>query len=107
MLRIGVGGRLVAEKAGPRGGTTITRKGRRAMPETNHEAEVVARRKVQRTRVMRDAEERGYWLTHRPLDNGEYAWSWLLHDDDRSQPSFPTRREAFRFMREKLNEPDS
>jgi hypothetical protein len=75
------------------------------MPDTNDEAEVVARRKSRRTRVMRDAAERRYWLTHRPLDNGEYAWSWLLHDDDGSQPLFPTRREAFRFMRERLEEP--
>ena len=73
------------------------------MPDANNEAEVVARRKVLRTRVMRDAAERGYGLTHRPLDNGEYAWTWLLHDDGRSQPLFRTRREAFRFMRETLN----
>ena len=74
------------------------------MPETNDEAEVVARRKVRRTHVMRDAADRGYWLTHRPLEDGNEAWTWLLDDDDDgSQPSFPTRREAFRFMREKLD----
>jgi hypothetical protein len=104
MLSIGVGETLVSAKAGPRGGTTIARKGRRTMPDTNNEAEVIARRKVHRTRVMGDAAERGYWLTHRPLDNGEYAWTWLLHEDDRSQPLFRTRREAFRFMRDKLSE---
>ena len=71
------------------------------MPETNEQnAEVVARRKVRRTHVMRDAADRGYWLTHRPLEGGNEAWTWLLDDDDASQPSFPTRREAFRFMRE-------
>jgi len=52
---------------------------------------------------MRDAAERGYWLTQRPLDNGEHAWTWLLHDDGQPQPLFRTRREAFRFMREQLN----
>jgi len=74
------------------------------MPDTNDEAEVVARRKVLRTHVMRDAAERGYWLTRRPLDNGDRSWTWLLHDDDGSQPTFLTRREAFRFMREKLSD---
>ena len=41
------------------------------MTDADLDAEVIARRKVLRTRVMREAAEQGFWLTHRTLDGGE------------------------------------
>ena len=55
------------------------------------------------TDVVRDAAARGFWLTQRPLDNGQRAWVWLLDGNDQPQPSFLTRRQAIEYMGEKLS----
>ena len=54
------------------------------------------------TTALRDAAEHGYWLTRRQLDNGEYAWTWLLDGSDTAQPVFITRRQAIDHMSERL-----
>ena len=57
-----------------------------------------AGRKIFRTRTMRDAAAKGWWLSRRPLDNGEFAWTWLLDGDDSPQALFLTRRQAIQYM---------
>ena len=53
--------------------------------------------------ALRDAASQGYWLTRRPLDNGEHAWTWLLDGDDTPQPVFLTRRQAIEYISEKFS----
>jgi hypothetical protein len=55
-----------------------------------------------RAAILHAAAAQGLWLTRRPLDNGEYAWTWLADGDSRPQPLFLTRRQAIDFMAEKL-----
>jgi hypothetical protein len=61
------------------------------------------RRKRLRTRVLRDAAAKGFWLARRRRADGEQTWTWLGQADRDAPPRFPSRREAIDYMRDKLH----